>query len=115
GCWVIGDALEACQVTEAIAEGALAVLAIERGVQRVGYEHNLELAADWAGGQRVKGRVPCVGRNSVKRQDRSTIDPPLRRCHLILQRRGALNLELSCHLTKPCVPLATRRIRDAVT
>lgn len=43
---VIGDALEARQVTEAIAEGALAVLAIERGVQRVGFDHDLELAAD---------------------------------------------------------------------
>lgn len=43
---VIGDAVQARRVTEAIAEGALAVLGIERGVQRVGYEHDLALAAD---------------------------------------------------------------------
>lgn len=43
---VIGDAVEARRVTEAIAEGALAVLAIEQGAARVGFDHDLRMAAD---------------------------------------------------------------------
>ncbi|HEX7049526.1 MAG TPA: FAD-dependent oxidoreductase [Longimicrobiales bacterium] len=40
---VIGDAVEARQVTQAIAEGALAVFAIERGARHVDFEHDLRL------------------------------------------------------------------------
>jgi 2,4-dienoyl-CoA reductase-like NADH-dependent reductase (Old Yellow Enzyme family)/thioredoxin reductase len=43
---VIGDAVEARRVTEAVAEGALAVLAIEQGVARIGFDHDLRMAAD---------------------------------------------------------------------
>jgi 2,4-dienoyl-CoA reductase-like NADH-dependent reductase (Old Yellow Enzyme family)/thioredoxin reductase len=43
---VIGDAVEARRVTEAVAEGALAVLAIEQGAARIGFDHDLRMAAD---------------------------------------------------------------------
>lgn len=43
---VIGDAVEARKVTEAIAEGALAVFAIEEGAASVGFDHDLRMAAD---------------------------------------------------------------------
>ncbi|HLU26319.1 MAG TPA: FAD-dependent oxidoreductase [Longimicrobiales bacterium] len=43
---VIGDAVEARKVTEAVAEGALAVFAIEEGAATVGFDHDLRMAAD---------------------------------------------------------------------